>query len=259
MEAMTDRGASAGSYARDTDQPVRYYPITLRGETVGYLWASVTDDAASCLRRLAKKDESLRAYRVWDGRLRAAKARGLRPLEALRQWAGAPEEDGPGRLDDGAGEREAAGLAELREIANPGHAGPLDERRRRSRSSAVRRGERPPVPAGPGPGDYPMTAEGAVRYVPVSKGGVVLGYLWASAAGDAASYVIRRAAGDAGFDSAVPWRRALRAARESGLTPLEALERAIGTPEDERGGGVPAGTPVSEAPGLAVLRDLAAQ
>ncbi|OLT10819.1 hypothetical protein BJF79_25445 [Actinomadura sp. CNU-125] len=162
---------------------MRYHPIVRNGETVGYLWASVDDNAASCLRRLAKEEESLHAYRFWDERLKACKAQGLTPLQALRRWAGESSGGEHGRLD--APEREA------------------------------------------------------------------------STADDAASYMHRAAAGDDGFNSSVPWRRALRAALEYGMTPLQALHHAVGTPEDVRAGGIPADTPVSEAPSLAALRSIA--
>ncbi|MBE1533363.1 hypothetical protein [Actinomadura algeriensis] len=250
---MTDREPTTGSYARRTSEPVRYYPIVQGGETVGYLWASVDDDAASCLRRLAKKEESLRAYRVWNERLKESKSLGLTPLQALRRWAGAGESDEHGVLV--APERQASTLSELQEIANPGHVDRVEEKRRANPLGSWRR-EVPPV-VSYRPRDYPKTTEAPVRYVPVTRGTTVLGYLWASAADDAASYLYRQAAGDDGVNSGVPWRKALRAALDYGMTPLQALHHAIGTPEDDRAGGIPADTPVNEAPSLAALRSIA--
>ncbi|OLT23508.1 hypothetical protein BJF79_45955 [Actinomadura sp. CNU-125] len=232
---------------------MRYYPIVRNGETVGYLWASKEDDAASCLRRLAKKEESLRAYHVWNERLKASKAEGLTPLQALRRWAGTDDGGEGGRLD--VPEREASTLAELREIANPGHVDPIEEERRANPLGSWRQGTSPIVTFRPR--DFPKTTEGPVRYVSVMKDGDILGYLWASTADDAASYMYRVAAGDDGFNSAVPWRRALRAALEYGMTPMQALHHAIGTPQDDRAGGIPTDTLINEAPNLAALRSIA--
>ncbi|MBE1533360.1 hypothetical protein [Actinomadura algeriensis] len=226
---MTDQAPIDHTYARHTDGPVRYYPIVRSGETVGFLWASVDDSAASCLRRLAKKEESLHAYRVWNERLKASKAQGLTPLQALRRWVGESDGAEHGCLD--VPEREASTLSELREIANPGHVDPLREKRRANPPGSWRQGTPPVVSFRPR--DYPKTTEAPVRYVSVMKDGVILGYLWASTADDAASYIYRQSAGDDGVDSGVPWRKALRA------------------------GGIPTDTPVNEAPSLGALRSIA--
>ncbi|MFB4301421.1 hypothetical protein [Actinomadura sp. NTSP31] len=256
---MTDHRGYQGSYRRESSGPVRYYPIVARGETVGYLWAAAADNAASCMRRLALKEESWRAYRVWNDRLKDAWAQDLTPLQALRKWVGEPEGDDYGRLDDGAGELEAPSLDALGELANPGHVDAIEERIRRDprATSRWRGGPPPPVPVGSPRPTYPKTTDAPVRYLPVTRNGVVLGYLWASVANDAAAYVFRRAIGDDGFNSAMPWIKALRAAFEYGMTPLEALHHAIGTPEDERSGGIPAGTVPSTAESLSALLEIA--
>lgn len=107
------------------------------------------------------------------------------------------------------------------------------------------------------PDTYPRTTSAAVRYVPVVKDGVVIGYLWAATTDDATQYVAREQAGDAALDAAVAWTRRLRWAKANGITPLQALTLWAGTPEDPRAGAVPPGTPF-EAPSLAHLAELAA-
>lgn len=107
------------------------------------------------------------------------------------------------------------------------------------------------------PDTYPRTTSAAVRYVPIVKDGVVIGYLWAATTDDAAQYVPREQAGDAALDAAVAWTQRLRWAKAHGVTPLQALRHWAGDPEDARAGAVPVGAPF-ELPSLDRLVELAA-
>lgn len=52
--------------------------------------------------------------------------------------------------------------------------------------------------AGQPPNTYPMTAAGPVRYLPVTKDGQVIGYLWYAEPENAAGYLRRLAAQEIG-------------------------------------------------------------
>ncbi|MFI6920992.1 hypothetical protein ACIBIZ_13640 [Nonomuraea spiralis] len=107
------------------------------------------------------------------------------------------------------------------------------------------------------PDSYPRTTSAAVRYVPILKDEVVIGYLWAATTDDAARYVPREQAGDAAFDAAVAWTQRLRWAKANGVTPLRALRHWAGEAEDPRAGRVPVGRPF-ELASLEALVELAA-
>jgi hypothetical protein len=85
---------------------------------------------------------------------------------------------------------------------------------------------------------YPTEADGAIRYVPVTRGNEIVGYLWAAIDGEAASF--RATDGDnldrLGVSAA--WDGRLRESYAEGLTPLAALRHWVGAPEDPRGGGI---------------------
>ncbi|MGI5490327.1 hypothetical protein [Microtetraspora malaysiensis] len=106
------------------------------------------------------------------------------------------------------------------------------------------------------PDAYPRTTSAAVRYVPIIKDDVVIGYLWAATTDDAAQYVPREQAGDAALDAAVAWTRRLRWAKANGVTPLRALQHWAGESEDSRAGKVPVEAPF-ELPSLGALVELA--
>jgi hypothetical protein len=83
---------------------------------MGYLWAAVTDDAADYVPR---EDADVAGFNVsveWVQRLRAAKADGLAPLQALRRWVGEPEDPQAGHIEPGS-ERELPSVAALEKLA----------------------------------------------------------------------------------------------------------------------------------------------
>lgn len=101
-------------FAWTTDAPVRYVPVAKAGNLLGYLWAATTDDAAAFVVREAQGSDAFNASAAWVERLRWAKGRGMTPLQALRHWAGTPEDDRAGAV---AGpEREAPNLGDLRRL-----------------------------------------------------------------------------------------------------------------------------------------------
>jgi hypothetical protein len=101
------------SFPRDTESGVRFVPVTRQGTLMGYVWASVTDDAAGYIARDAAGDDGFNTGVRWVQRLRWAKANGLTPLQVLTHWAGQPEDAATGRISPDA-ESTGASLAELR-------------------------------------------------------------------------------------------------------------------------------------------------
>jgi ADP-ribosylglycohydrolase len=111
-------------FAWRTASAVRYVPVTRAGAVLGYLWAATGDDAAAFVVREAQGQDAFNASVAWVERLRWAKAQGMSPLQALRHWAGAPEDRRAGAVERGT-EREAGSLAELQEVAAEKRPGPL--------------------------------------------------------------------------------------------------------------------------------------
>jgi hypothetical protein len=80
-------------YPKTTEGPVVWAPVTKQDELIGYVWAAERDDAADFLLRPGhpRKGLWLNTSVAWVDRLRAARAQGLRPTEALARWASAPD------------------------------------------------------------------------------------------------------------------------------------------------------------------------
>lgn len=73
-------------YGPTTDKPVRYITVAAKGgEIIGYVWANDEDDAAGWKVRKAGGDEAFNKGARWARKLHDAKARGLRPTEALAE------------------------------------------------------------------------------------------------------------------------------------------------------------------------------
>ncbi|RFS85508.1 hypothetical protein D0T12_10780 [Actinomadura spongiicola] len=211
------------SYPASTDGPVRYFPVVLQGKVVGYLWASVSDDAAHWQDRGDAGALGYNAGVPWVMRLREAGAQGLTPLQALRKWKGAPEDPRGGAIPADAEEREAPSLRALQEFT----------------------------------GDYAASTDQAVRYYPVRLHGRTIGYLWASVPDDAASYLPRPDAGADGENARIVWEQRLHEAVLDALTPLRAVRKWCGAPEDPRGGAIPGEGEEQLAPSLQALEDIA--
>ncbi|MER6357158.1 hypothetical protein ABT186_36435 [Streptomyces sp. NPDC001634] len=78
--------ASEDEYLDITDHPVRYFTIRRDGQTLGFLWASIGDEAAGYEPRTAAGEAAFEAGAEWLLRLRAAHGQGLSALAAL-SWA----------------------------------------------------------------------------------------------------------------------------------------------------------------------------
>ncbi|MFC9943137.1 hypothetical protein [Streptomyces pratensis] len=75
--------SSEDEYPETTDHPVRYLTVQREGQPLGYLWASVANEAAGYEPRTAAGDEAFEAGSKWLLRLREAHSRGLTALDAL--------------------------------------------------------------------------------------------------------------------------------------------------------------------------------
>ncbi|MFF5260124.1 hypothetical protein ACFY4C_14335 [Actinomadura viridis] len=238
-----------------TRLPVVHLPVESGGRHLGFLWASVDDRAAGFLRRKEFREE-FEPLLVWGERLQKAYGEGLGAREAIRRWVGRPEHPVGGGVPADADERVEAGIEALYRLADPDHEpSPWD---------SLAHGELPdgtPVDRSKGwgplyfelPPSYDLDTDGPVRYLPVVKGDVVLGYLWAAVDGEAAMYKAREDAGLDGANAASRWILLLRELYEEGVPALEVLARCKAAPEDPRGGVIPAD---ARAEGLPSLRDL---
>ncbi|WP_147288945.1 hypothetical protein [Nocardia mexicana] len=234
---------------------------------MGYLWASVTHNSASFIRKLRMdggdpfSDPSLWATDVWADRLAAAYSQGVAAQDAVRAWVGAPEDPQGGGIPAGVAEHRTESLTALYEFANPGGPPPPDP--------LVQDGMYPdgtPVDRSQGWGPvvsapvrrYPTVTDAAVRFAPVSKDGRVIGYLWASLADDAADYLPRTGDRD-GEIAAGTWQLRLSRAYREGQSPTQALQQCRQQPDDHLGGVIGLDVPEGQFAGLSELENLAQQ
>jgi hypothetical protein len=103
-------------YARKATGPIRYAPVRRGGTVLGYLWAADDQDAAGMARRPAAGDAGGNASVYWTLALRTAKARDLRPSEALAVLAAEAGDDTNGHVVLSA-LTEIDSLTALRELA----------------------------------------------------------------------------------------------------------------------------------------------
>ncbi|MGH3239294.1 MAG: hypothetical protein ACRDNL_02885, partial [Spirillospora sp.] len=187
------------SYERFTRQAVFYLPVVRRGELVGHLWAAESNaKAAGFVRRLAAQAAGVEAADIWGRRLDDAHDRGVSALDAIRRWAGAPEDPYGGMIPAGTRELRAPNLDALRELTNPGAPatpGPLIQDGLYPDGTPADRSQGWGPLASVRPPSYATRTAAPVLFYPVTRGGTVLGYVWASVSEEAASY-LRRARAD---------------------------------------------------------------
>ncbi len=105
------------SYADTTGAPVRYLPVRLNSDVVGYVWAAVSDDAAGYLpcARAGRAGEI--AAGLWRMRLSDAYRAGQPATEALRGLTGFGHDELSGIAGPDVPADPAPGLAALRRLA----------------------------------------------------------------------------------------------------------------------------------------------
>ncbi|MFF5260123.1 hypothetical protein ACFY4C_14330 [Actinomadura viridis] len=249
------------TYEHSTELPVVYLPVMSGERHIGYLWASVDDQAAGFLRRKEFLEEFFESIFVWIDRLQEAHQQGLPAREAIRQWAGRPEDPVGGGVPAGAEERVAAGSQEVTRLADPDYEpSPWESLTRGGDFAAapVDSAENEEPAGSEPPASYALDTDGPIRYLPVVKGDVVLGYVWASVEGDAAMYLPREDAGMDGANAANAWIPRLRTLCQTGVAAQDALTRLKAMPEDPRGGAIAVGSSPQDLPSLRDLERLAA-
>ncbi|MFH8565180.1 hypothetical protein [Streptomyces sp. NPDC017988] len=103
-------------YPETTDSPVRYFAIQRETQTLGYVWASVNNDAAGYEPRTAAGDAAFAAGAQWLLLLRDAHNQGLTPLKALEWLTQVPPRPEIGSIDKDAPE-EAPSLDDLEDLS----------------------------------------------------------------------------------------------------------------------------------------------
>jgi hypothetical protein len=103
---------------------VFFVPVARQSTLVGYLWASVRDDAAGfvCCRRGAATLglDMGQLIEHWHGRLRTSALAGLAPIATLQDVTGGPQDPAYGGVAATARPQRARTLHRLHDRANPG-------------------------------------------------------------------------------------------------------------------------------------------
>ncbi|MER7984046.1 hypothetical protein ABTY53_00355 [Streptomyces noursei] len=235
-----------------------YLPVTLNGETVGYLSLTDGDDEAYFLRRMASRTDTLLAAARWSTRMDQDRAEGLAPIQSMQKWIGIAEDPEAGGIPEGSEMLVVDDENALMEIANPDYSSPAADRESDGQSSHEQHTETLASLTLEQTG-YPFLTDSPVRYLPVTLHGKVLGYLWASEEDDAADYEPCAPAAPAGLDAGLVWGPRLMQAWEEGLTPLQALRQYKGKPEHSAAGGIAADAEERVAPTTEALEELARQ
>ncbi|URM96337.1 hypothetical protein LUW76_19495 [Actinomadura madurae] len=253
---------STPSYAHWTREPLIYFWVLLRGRRIGCLWGSSRHQAAGFLLAPDVSEAEMYAADVWEDRLAEAYARDMQAAEAVRRWKGAAEDQVGGAIPADEEERRAPSLQALHEVVAPGFPAPegpsVQDGLFEDGTPADRSAGFGPLFSAPPP-TYPEQAAGPVRALPVTLAGTVVGYVWASADGQAADYVSREPAGTAGEVAAGLWKMRLSDSHREGVSSLEALRRCALAPEDRLSGVIGQDAPEQDLPGLDALRELARQ
>ncbi|GAA5058320.1 hypothetical protein [Nocardia callitridis] len=193
------------SYEPWTRKPIYYWPLSVHGEFVGYVWASKSFHSAGFVAPIGRN----RLWQdVWHARLDDGKRHELRPVDAVAKWIGAPEHPVGGQIPADSEAREAPDLATLYELTNPGGPPPPNPMIQDGAfvdGTPVDRSQGwGPLVSSPLP-RYATTTQSVIRYFPITKDDTTIGYIWAATTGDAADYLPRAAVGRAGEIAAGLW------------------------------------------------------
>lgn len=105
------------NYPTETTAAVQFLPIVKNNTMLGYLWASVTGDAADYLPLVAAGADGKLAAGLWRMRLGDAYAAGLSATDALRHARTYPHDSFAGVVDPRAELHTAPDLAAIRDLA----------------------------------------------------------------------------------------------------------------------------------------------
>jgi len=246
---FVERPGGPPRYRDWTDKSVRYFTVVDKdgGGVLGYVWAGDEDEAAAYQPRQAAGSRGVNEGMSWIIRLREAKARGIRPSQALAEFLADPEPGGRGRPLPGS-LADAPNTAAVEDLANGGSERPVN--RRFDDDMFFRQ-------VSPGPPRYQTRSDKPVRYFSVvdKDGGGVLGYVWAGDEDDAAAWVPRKAAGGRALAEGGHWYARLEEAKGRGIPPSQALAEMLSNPEGNRGRALP--DSLTDAPNAGVVKALA--
>ncbi|MFD9630218.1 MULTISPECIES: hypothetical protein [Streptomyces] len=113
LEQLPD---GAPQFDNVTESPVNFFEVASDGTTIGYLWASASDDAAGYEPRTPLGEAALDAAVEWLGRLSEAKARGLSPTRALHELTSSRADSQGGAVTPGS-LRTADSLEDLQDLS----------------------------------------------------------------------------------------------------------------------------------------------
>ncbi|MBX6767917.1 MAG: hypothetical protein IRY90_12325 [Actinomadura rubrobrunea] len=239
-----------------------YLPVMLGGRQIGCLWASTKHKSAGFQYLPGAAERAREASTIWWQRLADAYDQGLPARDAILMWRGAPEDPKAGGIPADAQEQELPNREALYKLFNPDAPvpeGPLIQDGKFPDGTPVDRSQGwGPLISTPPP-TYATESDGPIRYVPVVLRGALVGYVWASVAGDAADYLPREAAGRDGQVAAGLWKLLISRSYAEGESSLEALRRCKAMPEDRLSGVIGADAEERELPSLQALRELARQ
>jgi hypothetical protein len=172
-----------------TDKSVQYFAVVDNQRLVlGYVWAGDEDDAAAYEPRKAVGPRAVNEGIHWHGRLRDAKARGIRPSQALAELLADPEPSCNGRpLRDSLAQAPSPSVVET--LAGP-HG--------------------------------PVRMVHPVHYVTVTApDGEVIGYAWGDS--DDVGWIHRRASSAGAYKAKQEWYDKVHEGRRRGLAPVAVL------------------------------------
>ena len=256
---MNAMNGAEGEYRTDSQGPITARPVVAEDTVIGYLWFAHApqEHAAGFIAVPGSAVATARATEVWETRLREAARNGISPEQAVLDWIGVPADQEAGAIPAGSSTWEAENTGALSRELLAGFQGRGDEETRVPGPPVFDRWSDEalsPVLVGR---TYTSVTDGPVLYVPVTMGYVLIGYLWASEADDAADFQPLLPPDIEANIARGWWIMEHVRLHGEGLTPLEALRSCVGTVDDRHGGRVDADATESRAESLAKLRDIA--
>ncbi|MFE3954963.1 hypothetical protein ACFXPS_12335 [Nocardia sp. NPDC059091] len=255
--------ANQTNYEFWTRLRVDYVSVTRGEELVGYLYGSQGGNSAGFLPCVAAHGNRNKAASYWQKRLAETCAMGLTPEEAVRYFIGRSSDAEYGGV---AADAEVAVADTIQDLAlqlNPGAPlgnGPwIQDGTSPTGSPADRSNGWGPLVSAPPKPTFPAETASSLVFYAITRENTILGYLWSATTENAADYLPRAAAGDAGVVASGLWKHRLQNAFGRGKSSLEALRqcRNVSAYAYDRFGLIEPDAIERLAPSLAALRDLA--
>ncbi len=228
---------------------------------MGHLWAGIGVEAAGYMRKISADPDNLTCASFWEKRLIENYRNKLRAEQAIQHWIGWPEDPRCGGIPADAVVKRSNSKQELWDQLNP-EGPPIGE------GPWVQDGEFPsgtPVDRSKGwstpyianPPTYAGETSTPVHFIPVTKNGEVVAFLWASTTERAAGYLPLRYAGNQGIVGRGRWVIRLSECYAAGRHPVDAIRYCRRFPYDEYSGWIEPDAPEGVAPSLGELRKVA--